>query len=104
MGIVTNLVIPCRWRHDCQDRIGMVTGYEIVYCSIKDEMDVHQICTGRNLTQEISRPEAEQANLTYLTPWTLYKVKMRIIFSNYPSQGSANHLTNSRLYLRSWCE
>ena len=80
MGIVTNLVIPCRWRHDCQDRIGMVTGYEIVYCSIRDEMDAHKICGGRNLTREIPRPDAEKAKLTNLTPWTLYKVEIRIIF------------------------
>ena len=82
-------MIPCRWRLDCQDRIGIVTGYEIVYCSIRDEMDVDQICAGRNLTQEIPRPDADKANLTNLTPWTPYKVEIRNIFSNYPSQGSA---------------
>ena len=65
----------CRWRLDCQDRIGIVTGYEIVYCSIRDEMEVDKICAGRNLTQEIPRPDAEKANLTNLTPWTPYKVE-----------------------------
>ena len=71
-------LIPRRWRLDCQDRIGIVTGYEIVYCSIRDEMDVDKICAGRNLTQEIARPDAEKANLTNLTPWTPYKVEIRI--------------------------
>ena len=71
----------CRWRLDCQDRIGIVTGYEIVYCSIRDETDVDdKICAGRNLTQEIARPDAEKSNLTNLTPWTPYKVEIRVTF------------------------
>jgi len=76
IGETTALV---RWRLDCQDRIGIVTGYEIVYCSIRDEMDVDQICAGRNLTQEIPRPDADKANLTNLTPWTPYKIMVRVI-------------------------
>jgi len=76
VGETTALV---RWRLDCQDRIGIVTGYEIVYCSIRDEMDVDKICAGRNLTQEIARPDAEKANLTNLTPWTPYKIMVRVI-------------------------
>ena len=70
-----------RWRLDCQDRIGIVTGYEIVYCSIRDETDVDdKICAGRNLTQEIP-PDAEKSNLTNLTPWTPYKVEIGVILS-----------------------
>ena len=57
-----------------------MTGYEIVYCSIRDETDVDdKICAGRNLTQEIP-PDAEKANLTNLTPWTPYKVEIRVTF------------------------
>merc|ERR1719507_1008128 len=76
VGETTALV---RWRLDCQDRIGIVTGYEIVYCSIRDETDVDKICAGRNLTQEIARPDADKANLTNLTPWTPYKIMVRVI-------------------------
>ena len=82
---------PCRWRLDCQDRIGIVTGYEIVYCSITDEMEVDKICAGRNLTQEIPRPYAEKANLTNLTPWTPYKVKMIRVIRDF-SQVNSNQL------------
>ena len=67
-----------------------MTGYEIVYCSIRDEMEVDKICAGRNLTQEIPRPDAEKANLTNLTPWTPYKVEIRVIRD--PSQESTNQL------------
>ena len=43
-------------------------------------MDVDKICAGRNLTQEIPRPDAEKANLTNLIPWTPYKVERLYIF------------------------
>ena len=104
---------PCRWRLDCQDRIGIVTGYEIVYCSIRDEMDVDKICAGRNLTQEIPRADAEKANLTNLIPWTPYKVERLYIFyqpavpgecwRNLPQIFSEN-LDLAGFSLRSWFE
>ena len=98
-------LIPRRWRLDCQDRIGIVTGYEIVYCSIRDEMDVDKICAGRNLTQEIPRPDAEKSNLTNLTPYTPYKVENLIIIpTGSPRTRFSMKIENQLKIPRSWCE
>ena len=101
-------LIPRRWRLDCQDRIGIVTGYEIVYCSIRDEMDVDKICAGRNLTQEIPRPDAEKSNLTNLTPYTPYKVELRVLSLYQPAISPRTRFSmkieNQLKIPRSWCE
>ena len=83
-----------------------MTGYEIVYCSIRDEMDVDKICAGRNLTQEIPRPDAEKSNLTNLTPYTPYKVELRIFIIpiSSPRTKFSMKIENQLKLLRSWCE
>ena len=79
------IIAQTRWRLDCQDRIGIVTGYEVVYCPINDESDVDKSCPSGNYTRKVELPDAEKTNLTEMVPWTPYKVTSETL---YPSQGS----------------
>ena len=61
-----------RWRLDCSDRVGIVTGYRISFCAIESLDDTAE-CADEEQSV-IARPEEEAKVVEGLRPWTLYKV------------------------------
>ena len=59
-----------RWRLDCSDRVGIVTGYAVSYCPIGSP-DASSECIGEKL---IWNTTEEEVTITELHPWTYYKV------------------------------
>ena len=66
-----------RWRLDCSDRVGIVTGYNISYCAIADD-SAEGDCVGREMHQTTG-PDKEQLWITGLKPWTYYKVGVAVV-------------------------
>ena len=66
-----------RWRLDCTDRVGIVTGYRIEYCAIDSEEDTAD-CAGPQRRLDVG-PAEEQVWLRKLRPWTLYKVGVSVL-------------------------
>ena len=64
-----------RWRLDCTDRIGIVSGYKVVYCPIHSHDDTSECIDGKYLVEETSEDHAIISNLQ---PWTIYKVVFTI--------------------------
>ena len=66
-----------RWRLDCTDRVGIVTGYRIEYCAVDSEEDTAD-CVGPKGALDVG-PAAEQVWLHKLSPWTYYKVGVSVL-------------------------
>ena len=66
-----------RWRLDCTDRVGIVTGYRIEYCAVASEEDTAS-CLGRKEVREAG-PADEHVWLDELSPWTFYKVGVSVL-------------------------
>ena len=62
-----------RWRLDCTDRVGIVTGYKVVYCPLASSDNTEACVNGKHLVEETSGSE-NHATITNLEPWTTYKV------------------------------
>lgn len=80
VDVVEKTSMVVRWRLDCTDRVGIVSGYKVMYCPIQSYEDTAD-CIQPILVQETSEDEAV---ITNLDPWTIYKV--RIDFRSYLNQ------------------
>ncbi len=69
--------LKVRWRLDCSDRVGIVTGYKISYCEVQDPSESAP-CFGREEQVEAA-PDAEKLWVTGLKPWTYYKVGVAVL-------------------------
>lgn len=66
-----------RWRLDCSDRVGIVTGYKISYCPTVSDVD-----TSDCLEEEksiLTEADASTIWVPNLTPWTYYKVGVAVL-------------------------
>ena len=73
VDVVTKDSMVVRWRLDCTDRVGIVTGYKIAYCPLASKHNTEDCMDGKNYTLETSGSE-DHATITNLDPWTTYKV------------------------------
>ena len=71
VDVVRKTSMVVRWRLDCSDRVGIVTGYKVVYCPIESHHDTSECINGKIYEQETSDAHATISNLD---PWTIYKV------------------------------
>ena len=71
VDVVRKTSMVVRWRLDCSDRVGIVTGYKVVYCPIESHHDTSECINGKIYEQETSEAHATISNLD---PWTIYKV------------------------------
>lgn len=65
------------WQLDCSDRVGIVTGYQVEYCPVASK-DEKEKCSTLKQTLNITG-EAVNARIENLTPWTWYKMGVRVI-------------------------
>lgn len=61
-----------RWRLDCSDRVGIVTGFRVYYCPVAEPSDSAE-CAGPH-KQVDTKPDKETVWIKDLKPWTYYKV------------------------------
>ncbi len=66
--------LKVRWRQECSDRIGIVTGYKVSYCVVASKDDTAD-CVGGKEAHIFTKPEREQVWIQGLQPWTYYKVQ-----------------------------
>ena len=83
VDVVKKDSMKLRWRLDCSDRVGIVTGYRVIFCPIaRDDQSAECISEKAFSIDTIE----EHATITDLEPWTLYKVRfkkyIRILFKN----------------------
>lgn len=62
-----------RWRLDCTDRVGIVTGYRVAFCAIKSDKDTADCMDGKQGSVEVG-PDTDHIWVEDLSPWTFYKV------------------------------
>lgn len=67
-----------RWRLDCSDRVGIVTGYRIKYCPLASPDDTAD-CVGRKELNITTGPDKDKVTITGLKPWTHYKVGVSVL-------------------------
>ena len=94
VDVVKKNSMVLRWRLDCSDRVGIVTGYKVVYCPI----DEHDECiNGLQLEDQTSE---EHATITNLEPWTTYKVNRLKVTTSIILECFANgfHLFSWKLF------
>eukprot|EP00090_Calanus_glacialis_P006187 TRINITY_DN14855_c0_g1_i1.p1 TRINITY_DN14855_c0_g1~~TRINITY_DN14855_c0_g1_i1.p1 ORF type:complete len:1361 (-),score=228.52 TRINITY_DN14855_c0_g1_i1:1042-5124(-) len=77
-----------RWRLDCSDRGRVVVGYQIEYCPLKTESDTttwdEAVCKTKNVTAA----DGEQTKILNLSPWTPYKIGVRVLTRGEPGERS----------------
>ena len=73
VDIVNRDAMKVRWRLDCSDRVGIVTGYKVSYCPIASDLDTADCINGEQFS-EVTGPAQEQVWINGLKPWTYYKV------------------------------
>jgi hypothetical protein len=78
-----------RWRLDCSDRGRVVVGYQIEYCPLKTVSDNtafgDEVCQTRNVTGAYG---GEQTKISNLSPWTPYKIGVRVLTRGEPGERS----------------
>ena len=67
-----------RWRLDCSDRVGIVTGYKISYCPIASPDDTAE-CVGKDELSIKTGPDKDKVWIEDLKPWTHYKVGVSVL-------------------------
>ena len=73
VDVVEKTKMVVRWRLDCSDRVGIVTGYKVVYCPIRSHDDTSECIGGKALAEETSD---DHATISNLEPYTIYKVSV----------------------------
>lgn len=70
--------IDVNWKLDCSDGIGIVTGYRIYYCAIKNPENPYCIEPERNITIK-GDFNTMNGNVTNLKPYTTYRLSVAVI-------------------------
>ena len=83
VDVVRKTSMVVRWRLDCSDRVGIVTGYKVVYCPIESHHDTSECINGKIYEQETSEAHATISNLD---PWTIYKVLTQELIKSFYTQ------------------
>jgi len=78
--------ISVRWYLQCLDRAGLITGYQVSYCSV-DENDPSATCATPMVVVNAVR-EADQIWLEGLDPWTYYKVAIAMTSKDQKNEPS----------------
>lgn len=73
IDVVKKTSMVVRWRLDCTDRVGIVSGYKVTYCPI-DSFEDTADCSSQILVQETTE---EKVEITNLEPYTIYKVRFK---------------------------
>ena len=69
VDVVKKRSMKVSWKLDCSDRIGVVTGYQAVFCKVKSAEN-HE-CIGNPSVEETTE---DHLTITNLEPFTFYKV------------------------------
>ena len=72
VDIVDESEMKVRWRLDCSDRVGIVTGYRVYYCPIDEPSDSAECLQPERSVD--AKPDKDVAWIRNLKPWTHYKV------------------------------
>ena len=83
IDVVEKRKIKVSWRLDCSDRVGIVIGYKISYCPVRD-LDHEETCSDDRVLTHEAPPDAEHAWIKDLEPWTLYKVSFSFFLLALP--------------------
>ena len=78
VDVVNRDRMKVRWRLDCTDRVGIVTGYRIAYCAIDSDKDTSDCREGSLQTEDVGAAESHHW-ITGLKPWTHYKVGVSVL-------------------------
>jgi len=78
--------VQLRWRLDCSDRGRVVVGYQIEYCPLKTEHDGTTFGDPACKTQDVSAVDGEQTKISDLSPWTPYKIGVRVLTRGEPGE------------------
>ncbi len=79
VDVVDKDAIKVRWRLDCSDRVGIVTGYKISYCPISDHNPTSASPCVEEQSEVVTAPDVEKKWLEDLKPWTYYKVGVAVL-------------------------
>jgi len=77
-----------RWRLDCSDRGRVVVGYQIEYCPLKTESDTTTFDDSVCKTKNVTAADGEQTKILNLSPWTPYKIGVRVLTRGEPGERS----------------
>ncbi len=77
IDVIDKDALKVRWRLDCSDRVGIVTGYKISYCPVGADNEAAD-CVGPE-EHVIAKPDDEKLWVTGLKPWTYYKVGVAVL-------------------------
>ena len=69
VDVVKKRSMKVSWKLDCSDRIGVVTGYQAVFCKV-ESAENHE-CIGNPSVEETTE---DHLTITNLEPFTFYKV------------------------------
>ncbi|XP_071748942.1 cytokine receptor isoform X2 [Lepeophtheirus salmonis] len=78
VDLVQTTRLKVRWRLDCSDRVGIVSGYKISYCAINSP-NPDAKCDNNSLKTAMADPDKSEFIVNDLDPYVYYKVGVSVV-------------------------